>query len=375
MSDEERYRIFLQESLLTSGWEAAFDHDRLKNWLRSNREKLQANAKSVLGEFGLEYVEKFSQAVEEFKPVSKYDLPITNAIFEPHLSAVIETAHTIGVLPIRQIDLITSTSISPTPYARPTNDTHQLFVGLGTSMFCNYWAKAYTGVVRGIGAKGPPYNAMSSAQQIRESFSDDISSFLLAARLAMYFGATGTLLGFGKIEQPLSYLAYRAELCAAMEHFVIAHEYAHFIAFERGLEEGADGEGLSGIELEYFCDEMGLKISSEWGAKNKNWLAFTGLGAIALFRSLEVCLDCTSRLANVFPALQPLSRGGASRNSTTHPAAADRVERLIDKAIEGTCDEQKKDVEAFLREYDLILRTINEDILDIVRDAFGDQSM
>lgn len=67
-----------------------------------------------------------------------------------------------------------------------------------------------------------------------------------------------------------------------MEIFALSHEYSHFVAHERELKfKDEDGNPFpQGLEL--FCDAMGLQISRIWGSKNRNWLAFTGVGGASL---------------------------------------------------------------------------------------------
>ena len=176
MDDADWYRRALQRSLLTEGWEAAFDYDRLREWVQTNREVLRASARATLGDAASACMDEYQSVVESFFPRSEYDLPETEAIFRPLLDAVVDTARVIGLRLVREVELVTSTSVSPTPFARPTTGTHQLFIGSGTSAFCNYWAKAYTEIVKAIAAGGPPFERITSPAQLRNHRPDRLTT-------------------------------------------------------------------------------------------------------------------------------------------------------------------------------------------------------
>src|ERR1043166_6918114 len=67
-----------------------------------------------------------------------------------------------------------------------------LYIGPGGSAFCNYWAKAYTAIVKAIAARDPN-KRVTSAEDLKDCLSYDPSGLLLAARLALCYAATGTL--------------------------------------------------------------------------------------------------------------------------------------------------------------------------------------
>jgi hypothetical protein len=367
VDDSNRYREWLQKSLLTEGWEAAFDHRRLTEWVRNNRELLMAMAQSCAGDE--ETVREYESFVQAFSPKSGYDLPTTEAIFRPLFDEIVECAKESGLKPVRDVELITSTSISPTPFAMPTAGTHQLFVGPGTSAFCSYWAKAYTAIVKAISAGGDLQPIMSS-ENLRSRLSRDPSGINLAVRLALYFSVTGSLLGFGVVDQPPDYYSYRLQLLQSMEIFVLSHEYCHFVAHERELEfRDQDGHPFSqGLEL--FCDAMGLQLSRLWGSKNNNWLAFTGVGGLAFFRAIDICesgaaelLNCNLRLA------LPRAKERRQLESDSHPPVTERTMNLITWAIDRTANDEKAAASSFLAEYDLICTTIRNDVSEILRES------
>jgi hypothetical protein len=371
IDDSDRYREWLQKSLLTEGWEEVFDYRRLSEWVQENRERLRASARATLGDAASAYEDHFANTVENFSPRGKYDLPMTEEIFRPLFNQVAECAREIGLRPLREVELVTSTSVSPTPFSLSTTGTHQLFIGLGTSLFCNYWAKTYTAIVKAIAAGGPPYERVASAEALRDHLARDPSGILLATRLCLYYAANGTLMGFGKIEQPPDYYAYRTDLLKAMEVFALSHEYAHFLADERGLQFADEAGEVSSYGLEFFCDQMGLQLSRFWGAKNNNWLAFTGVGGLAFFRAVDTCQACAAELLNT----GPLASSHAGRRARweaeqdSHPPVRERALNLISWVIDKTNSAEKVTVESYLTEFDLICTTICTYASDVLREA------
>jgi hypothetical protein len=369
MDDSDRYREALQKSLVSDGWEQAFDHGRLKEWLAKNEDRLRLNARALLGESDDAHV-AYCKAIEDFVPKNRYDLPSTEGIFRPILEGVIQCAASIGLKPTRDVELVTSTSISPTPFARPTTTTHQLFIGLGTSAFCNYWAKAYTAIVKAIAASGPPFEKITEASQLRTHLARDPRALILSARLSLYYAATGTVLGFGEVEQPRDHFAERMQLLQSMEIFAVAHEYAHFLADERGLSFVDETGEPAPIGIEYFCDAIGLQISREWGSKNDNWFAFAGVGGLAFFRAIETCTNCANAVAMRSAAPVDTAMRSAG-NAISHPPASERALTLIKRSIDTTAVDQRKAVESFLGEYDLICTAIGTYVLELVESKDG----
>jgi DNA-binding SARP family transcriptional activator len=85
MDDSDRYREMLQRSLLTEGWEIAFDASRFREWVRNNEGPLRARAAAVLGKNVSSFVAQLAEIFEEFVPTSPYDLPTTESTFRPLL--------------------------------------------------------------------------------------------------------------------------------------------------------------------------------------------------------------------------------------------------------------------------------------------------
>ena len=245
----------------------------------------------------------FERSVQGFIPTTPFEVPTTKAIFEPILLEVTQAAAKLGIRPVRPIEIATSTDSCASPASRPTTEDHLLFIGLGTSSFCNYWAKCITAVARAI-APAIGFKRVESAKDLEIVFRQDPSGILLAARLCLYYAVFGTMFGFGEVQQPDTYLPYRLQLLHAMEVFAVAHEYAHFISEERIQEFTGSLEPSQSQQLEFFCDELGLAISRECESAANNYLIFAGIGALVFFRAIQVCESVreslvTSGLKNV----------------------------------------------------------------------------
>ena len=370
--DAERYRQALQRSLMSDGWDELFDHTQAVAWIRRNRERLLTIAIYNLGHDAKRLIEDYITSVESYTPPGPYDVSSTKAIFQPILEAVAASAKSIGMRPTRRVDLVTSTDVSPTPFARPTTDTHQLFIGSGTSAFCNYWAKAYTAVVQSIGMSCPADTRIETYEQFLGVVAAHPSCMLLPISLSLHFAAYGTLLKFGEVAQTAAYLPYRMSLLHAMEFFSVAHEYAHFLADERGIDGARFDDNSELDHIEYFCDAIGMQISRAWAADNDDWLGFCGVGAIAFFRAVWTCEACRSLiLEREGKKLSSISeRGGES----THPTLEQRIGFILDYVINNTDADQVDAVTAFIKEYDTVCLSIGARVIEVVSAALGDDS-
>lgn len=364
IDDDIRYQEYLQDSLLPEGWESVFDHQHMSEWVRANQAKLGDIAKSNLGSFDPDTVTYFSRTIESFIPKSKYDLADTQAIFRPLFDDILTIAGKLGVRPIREVELVTSTSISPTPFARPTAGTHQLFVGLGTSAFCNYWAKAYTAIIKTLASRNAE-TPVSSYEDLFSRLKADPSGVILAARLSLFSSMFGTLLYFGEVRQPADYFRDRMQLVQAMEVFILAHEYTHIYVEENSIT--FDDE----YGLEYYCDVVGLRISREWGSKNDIWPAFCWIGGLLFFRGIEIMEKSAEILfrAKIQTALPQHHSPHGNDASTSHPPTAERIKRLIELTIDQSDDDQRDEVKNYLMEYDLISSSINKYILGLLSES------
>src|SRR6185503_14348115 len=112
--------------------------------------------------------------------------------------------------------------------------------------------------------------------------------------------------------------AYRTQLLTAMEVFVVAHEYAHFLAEERQLQFADAAELPQAKALEFFCDKLGLQIVRQWASPHDNWLAFTGVGPIVFFSALHICEKCAFQLARRSMG-HKRSPAGSRGDESSHP--------------------------------------------------------
>ena len=72
------------------------------------------------------------------------------------------------------------------------------------------------------------------------------------------------------------------QLLHAMELFVVAHEFSHFVVEERfpTWRGSLDAEQVHPSEL--FCDELGFSLSRQAQSASENFAAFSGVGAVVL---------------------------------------------------------------------------------------------
>jgi hypothetical protein len=279
--DDLRYVEYLQQQLLADDWKAVFEASTSTSWTEKNGDRLRKLAEYTFGSTGpslTEYLERYAQ----FTPKTQYDLPSSSAIFEPILEEVQKAAMMIGLTSTRPIVIFTSTDVGASPTARPTSGDHLLFVGPGTFSFFNYWGKCITAVTMAL-VPSIGFKRIEDARDLDSIFRDDPSGLILASKLALYYACFGTLLGFGEIQQPPHYVAYRMQLVHAMETFAVAHEYAHFIAEERLPDFSGSLTPEKNQELEFFCDELALVISRECGNAGDNYLSFYGHRSSAYF--------------------------------------------------------------------------------------------
>jgi hypothetical protein len=314
-----------------------------------NRERLEKSAEFTAGADGPSLVADFERSALGFEPTTRFELPTTKPIFEPILSDVRQTAAKLGIRPVRQIELATSTGTCASPMSRPTSTDHLLFIGLGTSSFCNYWAKCITAVNMAI-APAIGFGCVESAKDLERVFRKDPSGILLAARLCLYYAVFGTMIGFGEVQQPDTYAQYRLQLLQAMEVFAVAHEYAHFVSEERIPQFTGSLDASQSQQLEFFCDELGLVISRECQSARNNNLLFAGIGALVFFRSIQLCESVRELLVE-----SGLKDVREKRSSDSHPSHQERIVALKSQVCTKTDADQQREVKQFVDEYDTIL--------------------
>lgn len=362
MNDDDRYIEYLQQQLLSDGYDMVFKNQDSAAYLA----RLRSISKSKSIDYS-EMLNNLEREIQEFAPRTTYDDFFTKKFFNSKLDQVKKAAQVIGVPVEREIVLENSTSATPSPDARPSDGWHLLFAGHGTMSFCNYWAKAITAIVK----EYPLYSGLErieSEQPIIECFRRSPDLLLECSRLALHYGCYSSLLGYGELIESEGYAAYRSQLLDAMETFIISHEVSHFIAEERfgNRYKGIISPELS-HELEYFCDEMGLQLCRECSSRD-NWLSFCGVGALTFFSMYHLCEETynliTEKLETIQVNANP-TRNSISQNS--HPPLVDRITNLRELIVSKTEVDQRETVASFFDEYKLILSVIHEQVIDTIK--------
>jgi hypothetical protein len=364
------YIEFLQSQLHSAGWEEFHDVTRMKKWYAENAARFDHDLVPQYGSIGSPSAH-MERLVADFEPKTRFDSPLTEATFGPVLREVEEAAKRIGITLKRTVQLLTSTNVGATPIARPTEGPHYLFIGLGTSSFCNYWSKTFTAVLRAVPNEDPP-RRISQRRDLENVFKSDPSGLLLATRLAFAYGVYGSVIGFGKIIQPESYHGYRILLLQAMEIFVVAHEFAHFIVAERTPAQSSINPEAS-RNLEYLCDHLALQISREFANVGDNWLAFTGIGAIVFFRAMEMSEFAREQIAFVHQASRSVQndKSTVDHAESTHPSLAERIARIEALTIQQTAADQHDSVASFVKEYAIVASALSSMVAETLRSALS----
>jgi hypothetical protein len=364
-----RYIEYQQRQLLTPGWADFFDPQLMRTWLAKNGAKLNADLASQYDDTSSPAAH-LENLLHGFEPKTAFDSPQTQAIFGPILEMVKGGAEEINIRVQRPIEIVTATNVGASAAAIPTatEGSHFLFVGLGTSSFCNYWAKAFTAIVKTL-ARPNPFRRFTRREDIEAVLKSDPSGVILAGRLALAYAMYGSLIGFGQIDQPPDHLAYRLQVLSSMEVFVVAHEFAHFVADEQMPEFRGQLDAEASHKLEDFCDQLALQISRHYANRADNFLSFVGLGGILFFRAMQIseyALEQLSRISGHTHSSSSAQR--AALPNARYPDFATRVERLKSLVLSTTADDQRQQVVDFLEEYDLIGSYLVDFLKDILRE-------
>lgn len=343
--------------MLTAGYEAGFDPQRMKSWYEKNGSRIAeiVRTASVQGE---EHVAQYIQAFQAFEPATAYDDPHTKLIFEPLLNRIKKASDEVGRFPVRPVQLATSTDASPTPNALPTGGNHQLFIGAGTAHFCNYWAKAIAATAcnlpRGRNGQRPPRR-----KDLEAAFKRDPSGLNLATKLLLIYSETGSVIGLGAVAEPERYLGLRLDLLGAMELFIVGHEYGHFIAHEHAPDESQPNSIDEIQRLEFICDQIGVILSRHaLHRDSRGWLGYCGAGAMSFFRAIEA-----SERAREWrhPMANPALSG--------HPVAETRIKLIKEVVRTDTAFDQAKAVIGTMNFYDVLARELGRFAFDILRES------
>lgn len=353
--DSHKYIEHLQRILHTPGWEEFHDVNKMKEWFAKNRAKFDAAMAPQYEGLGSPSAH-IETLLQDFTPQTKFDSPYTNAIFASILEAVRTAAGEINLRLYWPVRLLTSTAVGPSPAAMPTAGEHMLFIGLGTSSFCNYWAKAYTSIVRGIAEKDP-FRRFTTSGDVESALKEIPEAMILALRLAVAYATYGSLIGFGEVLQPRSYHAYRTQLLRAMEVFIVSHEFAHFVFHERLDTTKGILDADASRELEYLCDQLAFQISRQVANKEDNFLLFNAIGAIAFLRAMELSEYTRARVLSMQNLVTSPETCQVNEDSS-HPTFPERILRLKELAVSLTVEDQREGVAAFVEEYDLIAASL-----------------
>lgn len=341
MPDDDRYVQYLQEQLLSDDhWRPVLDRLRVQP-----PPSIPAQVRDV----GLrEMLQRWSS----FEPSTRYDLPATHAIFQPILDDVAVAAATIGVLPVANTRLATSTEMAAGPISRPGTGGHLLFVGPGTSAFCNYWAKVIAWHLDSL-AQAIGHRPIAGRAETRVALRLDARPLEFALKLALRYARDASVVGFGTIDLPETANGVRNELLTGMETFALAHEYSHFVAEERLPE-------LSGRDLEVFCDRLGLQLARNAPSQQANWSNFVGAGAIAFFAASKFCLE-----------VEAIGFGRPAISRDSHPLLPDRIASVVKSVAQTTSPDQLANVNAYVDDFVAVLDNFFEEGLEIARALIG----
>ncbi|ENV09363.1 hypothetical protein F966_02020 [Acinetobacter higginsii] len=308
-SDDETFRYinYLQSTLVREGSEEFLIS--YKQWFEKNRESF---AQDFIRMTSSNSTNKHSAAVLEYKAQGEYDDFFSRQIFEPLLTKVMAIASQHGLAPKLPVHFSNSPNIEPSPAALPSNSEHILFAGQGTFSFCNYWAKVFSTAIFEVASlsKNKQKNESNVIDQLQNSHVIND-----AALLASCHAITGSLVGFGKLEQPVNLNKLRVELLTAMEVFIIAHEIAHFIAHEEFPDTGGIRPESNSKEHEIECDEFALNICTAFGVQENNPFSFQLIGPLLFFYALQICENTRVTLT-----------GHKQIPSDSHPTHNDRVQ-------------------------------------------------
>jgi hypothetical protein len=366
MSDDfHRYIEHLQGKTLANGFEDIYDLAQLKDWIHKHEPALrEAVADQGFSDEG-SLIRQFEQIVLDFEPTTRFELPYTKAIFEPLLEKVRSAATRLGLNPVRPVQIATSTDANISPLARPSSGPHVLFIGLGTSSFCNYWAKAYAAIMYAV-AKLDPKKRIACPADLKAAISKNPSGIVLATRLTLYYAVHGTLMEFGRVRPMPNSLRQRFQLLEAMELFALSHEFAHFLAEERLPQFRGMLDKSRSMELELFCDQMGLALTRECSDESDNFLTFAGVGAILLFRATQLCELARELL---------IRKDKYAQFENQHPPFDERIKAIKAHIAKTTPDDQRDDTIKFIDEFDLIATSLNGFILQAFEEAVTQHGM
>jgi len=350
-----RYIEYLQSKLATEGVADLFNCENVKEWANGKVNSLEDFLSQYPSEVAASLKNTLINDINGFTPRTQFDIPFARYVFQPILDNVAAIAQQLGYrlrLPLR---IENSTDVSITPASRPSQDNHLIFAGVGTSSFCNAWAKVYAAIFMEI-VLGPKIKSLKYRGN-KQLDSVESGTLGLAAKLCAYYATYSTLLFFGEIIEPSENNEIRLQLLSAMETFVIAHEYAHCFLDENTPVVQSNADREKEIELENKCDLIAFRICCSYGEAVKNVPAISGAGAILFFNSLAL----SERVHNILFEKDHRSESG-------HPDPVKRIEYLVSLSKEKAIAAKNLDiVEPYLNDVLSICQRLNTFISDLFK--------
>ena len=310
--EQDRYVQYMQRSLVAEGTEEFLRKQR--QWLQDKKFE-HANQIRAISKEPSEKLEAWARSLLDHQDEGEHDCIWARNIFEPLLEQTLAICREADKVLKNPVRFANSPAIDVSPSSLPSQHQHILFAGQGTFAFCNYWAKVFSTAIHAVATKcGTTCTSEEIAACLKGSkvIGD-------AARLAFRYASTGTLVGFGKLEQEKELTIGRTLLVNSMEIFAVAHEVGHFFNHEEhpGTNGLAPGDSLKDLELD--CDALALTVCSAYGQREDNIFASHLIGPLLFFYALRICDKAAERLF------------GEHRNhdSDSHPTHAERIHAIL----------------------------------------------
>ncbi|WP_433935479.1 hypothetical protein AB3662_12195 [Sorangium cellulosum] len=362
--DTLRYIEHLQRKLSTPGMEPMYDHARFRRIMLEDdgqREARRAASLSLGEHLSDEVFEQYARGIREFVPKTAYDTFTSNAIFAPIVSEVEQALHDMGRKLAHPVRMLTSPDASPSPASQPSTDEHYLFIGEGTSRFCNYWGKVFSQCL--ADASFDAQGRRIAADDMKPFFEKHPSIAANAIELALHYAFFGNLLHYGVLQQSPEHFGFRMELVHAMEVFIVGHEYGHFLLQEyRDALPDQPDEDVRHAD-EHWCDGVGLEVCRHWGARAGSWFAFSGAAPLIFFRATSMCENARSRL-NADSARLDMN--------DSHPPTALRLEFLRGLIPTRIHPDQTDSVTGYCGEVEVVGDALEQVVAGAIRLAGGD---
>jgi hypothetical protein len=156
----------------------------------------------------------------------------------------------------------------------------------------------------------------------------------------------------------------------SIEIFIIAHEYGHFIAHE-GLASTASPQcAEESIEIELYCDALGIFLSQTIATEEENYFSTSGAGAVILFRLMQLCDEARTVYVNSSSADQEGRNQREPNAIDSHPSYQERIDAVRELALAGTKSGQRKSLSAQLDFYDSASASFGKFACKVIRNVF-----